>query len=150
MSSGAQGAAPAVPAVPSVSTPGIAPILVRISVPSIGVQKTLRASPLDSVWNLKQQISDKVATEIRDSLNYGIHQASTGGKVGRFLEEKRDLASYQLENNVSTQYFDILIECTHSANYVVHTGIYPKKADYNNSVRRRRGANCKKPKEVCG
>ncbi|KAJ3417161.1 Glucoamylase, intracellular sporulation-specific [Chytridiales sp. JEL 0842] len=99
----ASGGTPPIPSVSVGSTP-VTPILVRISVPSIGVQKTLRASPLDTVWSLKQQILDKVATEIRDHLNFGIFLQGTGGKVGKFLDEKRDLASYQLENNCTMEF----------------------------------------------
>ena len=80
-----------------------AAILARISVPSIGVQKTLRVSTADLVWTVKKQITDKVASDIKDVLNFGLFLPAVGGKLGKFLDEKKDLSDYQLESNVSVK-----------------------------------------------
>ncbi|KAJ3115470.1 hypothetical protein HDU96_000629 [Phlyctochytrium bullatum] len=74
-------------------------MFVRVSVPSLGVQKALRANPTDLVWTLKKQVCEKVATDMRDALNHGLYMAPSGGKLGKFLDEKRDLGSYQMESN---------------------------------------------------
>ncbi|KAJ3170812.1 hypothetical protein HK101_011326 [Irineochytrium annulatum] len=72
---------------------------VRVSVPSLGVQKALKASPTDLVWHIKKQVCEKMTTDLKDALNHGLFMAPVGGKLGKFLEEKRDLASYQMETN---------------------------------------------------
>ncbi|KAJ3203287.1 hypothetical protein HDU67_010277, partial [Dinochytrium kinnereticum] len=74
-------------------------MFVRVSVPSLGVQKALRASPTDLVWNIKKQVCEKVASDLKDALNHGLFVAASGGRLGKFLDEKRDLGSYQMESN---------------------------------------------------
>jgi hypothetical protein len=76
-------------------------ILLRVSIPSAGVQKTLRVNLSDMVWSLKRQIMDKVAADIKDAMNHGFFLAASGGKLGKFLDEKRDIADYKFENQVS-------------------------------------------------
>ncbi len=87
-------------------TPAAAPappvlIVLRISVPSLGVQKAIRCPITDSIWSVKKQIIEKISTDLKEALNYGMFAPGTAGKQGKFLEEKRDLQSYGFENNVS-------------------------------------------------
>ncbi|KAJ3333099.1 hypothetical protein HDU76_011467 [Blyttiomyces sp. JEL0837] len=90
----------------SITSPSAAsnPLFIRVSVPSAGIQKTLRAAPHELVWQLKRQIIDKVGADIKDVLNHGLFLAPSGGKLGKFLDEKRDLGSYQLESNCLVEF----------------------------------------------
>ncbi|KAJ1565339.1 hypothetical protein HK096_003344 [Nowakowskiella sp. JEL0078] len=85
------------------------PVVLRISIPLLSLQKALRATTTDLIWNLKLQILEKVAQDIKDALNYGVYFPSKDGKPGKFLEEKRELGYYSLENNVSFTKFLALI-----------------------------------------
>ncbi|KAJ3108866.1 hypothetical protein HDU97_010138 [Phlyctochytrium planicorne] len=75
------------------------PQFVRVSVPSIGVQKALRANPNDLIWSIKKQVCEKVASDLKDALNHGLFLPASGGKLGKFLDEKREWGGYQMESN---------------------------------------------------
>lgn len=81
------------------------PIVIRVSMPTQGQQKAFRVNPADPVWALKKQVIDKMASEVKESLNYGLYlPPSAGGKQGKFMEEKRDVASYKLETNSTIEF----------------------------------------------
>lgn len=68
--------------------------------PQLGVQKALRCPLTDNVWSLKRQLLDKVSSDIPNGLNYGLFMPSSTGKPPKYLDEKRELSAYKLENNV--------------------------------------------------
>ncbi|KAJ3126775.1 hypothetical protein HK098_007154 [Nowakowskiella sp. JEL0407] len=95
-----------IPSTPITPTPSGATIVVRVAIPSLSLQKALRTTSTDLVWNLKLQVLEKVAQDIKDALNYGLYLPSkTGnGSGGKFLEEKRDLLYYISENNAVLEF----------------------------------------------
>ncbi|KAJ3391021.1 SH3 and multiple ankyrin repeat domains protein 2 [Lobulomyces angularis] len=74
-------------------------VIVKITITSVGVQKALRCNVNDTIWVLKKQFLEKVGNEVADLLNHGLFLPGVQGKQGKFLEEKRDILSYNFENN---------------------------------------------------
>jgi hypothetical protein len=77
-------------------------IVIRVNIPSLKLQKAIRINPSDYVWKLRNQLEEKVASEIKDILNYGVFLHGTGGKKGKFLDERNPIGSYHLDGNVKT------------------------------------------------
>lgn len=71
-------------------------LLLRINIPILKLQKSLRVNSSDLVWDLKRQVEEKTAADIKDVLNYGIFLHGKDGKRGKFLDERNTLASHQL------------------------------------------------------
>lgn len=87
---------------PSVSKQPPSPLILKFSVPSIGVQKALRFFSDDGVWHIKKTLMEKIGSEIQEFLNYGLFLPGSQGKQGKFLDEKRAIGHYNCENQVST------------------------------------------------
>jgi hypothetical protein len=91
------------PAVDSSSaTPSVpATAIVRISIPTQNVQKSIRVQTDELVWVTKMTIIDKMAKGVADALNYGIYQPGKEGKEGKFMEESRVIGEYRIDNDVN-------------------------------------------------
>ena len=72
-------------------------IIIKISIPNHGLQKSIRCLLSDTVWSLKKQLLEKTANEIPNAFNYGFYLPGLQGKQGKFLEEKRELFSYKFQ-----------------------------------------------------
>lgn len=92
------------------------PLILKFSVPSIGVQKALRFNSNDSIWNIKKTLMEKIGSEIPEFLNYGLFLPGSGGKQGKFLDEKRVISHYNLENQVifPCLYLTLFMQFSHS------------------------------------
>jgi hypothetical protein len=56
------------------------PIILKFSVPSIGIQKALRVQSNDSIWTIKKTLMEKIGSEIAEFLNYGLFLPGSQGK----------------------------------------------------------------------
>ena len=83
-------------------------IVLRINIPSLKLQKSIRVSTADAVWTLRKQLEDKVASEIKDILNYGIFLHGKDGKKGKFLDERMIVGDYHIDN---TRQLDFIMKC---------------------------------------
>ena len=82
-----------------------ATVVIRVSIPSLNIQKALKVNTGDSVWTLKKQLIDKCFTETRKDLwNYGIFLHGKDGKQGKFLNEYNTLIGYGIETTVRNHY----------------------------------------------
>ncbi|KAJ3237822.1 SH3 and multiple ankyrin repeat domains protein 2 [Chytriomyces hyalinus] len=98
---------------PAINSP-LAPttIILRVLITAMSITKTLRASSSDTVWALKKQVIEKMNTDVKGALNYGIYlppppplPTATGKPAkGRFLEDQRTLESCGLENNAQIEF----------------------------------------------
>ncbi|TPX78711.1 hypothetical protein CcCBS67573_g00082 [Chytriomyces confervae] len=98
---------------PPINSP-LAPttIILRVLITAMSITKTLRASSSDTVWALKKQVIEKMNTDVKGALNYGIYlpptppMPSTTSKPpkGRFLEDQKTLEACGLENNVQIEF----------------------------------------------
>jgi hypothetical protein len=52
-------------------------------------------------WQLKKQLLDKAMNDIPNGFNYGFYIPGAMGKFGKYLDERKELYFYKLENNVS-------------------------------------------------
>jgi hypothetical protein len=75
-------------------------IVFRINIPSLKLQKAIRVSTNDCIWMVKKQLEEKVGTEIKDVLNYGLFLHGKDGKRNKFLDERNTIASYHLDATV--------------------------------------------------
>uniref|UniRef100_T1FZE1 Ubiquitin-like domain-containing protein n=1 Tax=Helobdella robusta TaxID=6412 RepID=T1FZE1_HELRO len=57
----------------------------------------------DLVWNIKKNILNTIAPDLKDSLNYGFYQPSTAFKAAKYLDEDRSLREYNLEEGTTLQ-----------------------------------------------
>jgi hypothetical protein len=71
-------------------------IVLRINIPNLKLQKAIRVSTSDPVWSVSRQLEDKVATDIKDILNYGLFVHGKDGRNGKFLDERNTVGSYHL------------------------------------------------------
>jgi len=76
-----------------------APIIIKFSITSIGVQKSIRCFPHETVWTIKKQLADKIGADIPDFLNHGLFLPGSAGKKGKFMDDKREFGQYNCENN---------------------------------------------------
>lgn len=76
-------------------------VVLRVNIPSLKLQKAIRVNGNDQIWSLKKQLEDKVQSEIKDILNYGLYLHGTLGKKGKFLDERNTVTSYHLDANVA-------------------------------------------------
>ncbi|KAJ8327034.1 hypothetical protein BDV3_000166 [Batrachochytrium dendrobatidis] len=77
--------------------PSNAPIVLRINVPCLKLQKAIKVNTSDSVWMLKKQLIDKFGGDSKDCWNFGIFLHGKEGKQGKFLDERKDLATYGID-----------------------------------------------------
>jgi N-terminal or F0 domain of Talin-head FERM len=74
-------------------------VVLKINIPYLKLQKAIRVNSGDLVWNLKRQVEEKVAAEIKEVLNYGIFVHGKDGKKGKYLDERNTVASYHLDGS---------------------------------------------------
>ncbi|KAJ3049901.1 hypothetical protein HK097_009108 [Rhizophlyctis rosea] len=101
-----------------IPTPQPTSLILRVSIPSKGVQKALRASSADRIWDLKKQIIDKMANDIKDALNYGVFWPAGGaasaavpaapgtdGRIaGQFLDESKEVGGFKMDMNTLLEF----------------------------------------------
>ncbi|TPX37652.1 hypothetical protein SmJEL517_g00775 [Synchytrium microbalum] len=99
-------ATPEISSPPTPSTPvaGANQLVLRISYPSLKLQKAIRVASNELIWVVKRQAIEKGAQDVKDALNHGIFAPGVNGKAGKFLEEKREIGSYGIENNAALEF----------------------------------------------
>jgi hypothetical protein len=75
--------------------------VIRITIVSQKLQKAVRVKSSDSVWMLRNQLEEKLASEIKDILNYGLFLHGKDGKRSKFLDDRNSLGSYHVDTNVT-------------------------------------------------
>jgi hypothetical protein len=76
-------------------------IILKIVVPSLNTQKTLKFNTDELVWDAKMSVIEKLATKTDDILNYGfLYKPDADENSARFLDEMRPLSEYRLANKV--------------------------------------------------
>lgn len=83
-------------------------IIIKIWIPAHGIQKAIRCNTQDTVWALKKQLMEKVLAEIPNVMNYGFFIPGALGKLGTFMDEKKEFSFYKPEQNVRFK-LDLLI-----------------------------------------
>ncbi|KAJ3257891.1 hypothetical protein HK103_004182 [Boothiomyces macroporosus] len=81
------------------ATPGDTVVL-RINIPALKLQKAIRVNSNDLIASVKKQLEEKVCSEIKDVLNYGLLLHGKDGKQGKYLDERNTAGSYHLDQNV--------------------------------------------------
>jgi hypothetical protein len=80
--------------------------IIKIVMTQHGIQKSIRIDPLQTVWELKKYIIQKISpSEIPNIYNYAFLQPDTPGKAAAYLEENQTLAHYKIGANVSDLWF---------------------------------------------
>jgi hypothetical protein len=75
-------------------------LVLRISIPTLKLQKALRVNTNDCIWMVKKQLEEKVGAEIKEVLNYGLYLHGKDGKRDKFLDERNTVGSYHVDANV--------------------------------------------------
>ncbi|ORY48189.1 ankyrin [Rhizoclosmatium globosum] len=73
--------------------------ILRVLITHIGLTKSLRAAMCDTVWAFKKQIIEKMNSDVKDVLNFGVFVAGTAGERGHFLDDKLTIESCCLDAN---------------------------------------------------
>ncbi|VDN95868.1 unnamed protein product [Rodentolepis nana] len=79
--------------------------VIKISVPSVNIEKVYNFIPSDVISDVKDSIIKDLNLEFRDILNYGLFLPPTDGKAGKFLQEDRQLKEYPFTSSVG--YFEL-------------------------------------------
>ncbi|KAJ3321465.1 SH3 and multiple ankyrin repeat domains protein 2 [Boothiomyces sp. JEL0866] len=74
-------------------------VVLRISIPVLKLQKAIRVNSNDLIAAVKKQLEEKVCSEIKDVLNYGLLLHGKDGKQGKYLDERNTAGSYHLDQN---------------------------------------------------
>jgi hypothetical protein len=75
--------------------------IIKIVMTQHGIQKSLRIDPLQTIWELKKSIIQKISpTEIPNIYNYAFLQPDVPGKTAAYLDEHQTLAHYKIGANV--------------------------------------------------
>ena len=97
------------------ATPSIienVPVILKINVPSIKVQKAFKVSSGDTIWSIGRLVSEKVMQDIKDVFNFGLFLHGKEGKKGKFLDDRNTVGSYHLDGSVSCASVDIWQLCS--------------------------------------
>lgn len=84
------------------------PVILKINVPSIKVQKAFRVMSTDSIWSIGRLVAEKVMQDIKDVFNFGLYLHGKDGKKGKFLDDRNSVGSYHLDGNCQ---IDFTIKC---------------------------------------
>ncbi|TPX49973.1 hypothetical protein SeMB42_g00571 [Synchytrium endobioticum] len=95
---------PETPLTPVSANTAAQQLVLRVSYPALKLQKAIRVATGDLVWTVMKQAVDKGAQDVKDSLNYGIFLPGINGKPGMFLDDKREIGSYSIENNTNLEF----------------------------------------------
>ncbi|XP_035381373.1 SH3 and multiple ankyrin repeat domains protein 2 isoform X1 [Electrophorus electricus] len=69
-------------------------LVIRVVIPDLQQTKCMRFNPDATVWVSKQRILCTLSQSLKDVLNYGLFQAASNGRHGKFLDEERLLREY--------------------------------------------------------
>ena len=76
-------------------------IILKISIPSLGIQKALKCKTTDKVWVIKNQIIEKIkGSNTTVNLNFDFYLPKQLKTPGKYLEERKDFQYYGIETNV--------------------------------------------------
>ncbi|KAL7753127.1 hypothetical protein RI367_001579 [Sorochytrium milnesiophthora] len=84
-----------------------AAITLRVAAPTLNVTKSAAYKPSDSLWSVKLDMTNKVLEAAKgkvDFYNWGLIEPKAIKKSARFLDECRDLASYEFGADVALEY----------------------------------------------
>lgn len=76
-------------------------IFIRIAITDQNLQKVLKFSQDETVWNAKQRVLATLAKEVKDGLNYGFYLPPFQGRAGKFLDDCRQLKEYSLTGPIA-------------------------------------------------
>ena len=76
------------------------PVILKINVPSIKVQKAFKVNSGDTIWTTGRLVAEKVTQDIKDVFNYGLFLHGKDGKKGKFLDDRNTVGSYHLDETV--------------------------------------------------
>ncbi|KAJ3275002.1 SH3 and multiple ankyrin repeat domains protein 2 [Terramyces sp. JEL0728] len=72
-------------------------VVLRITIPSLKLQKAIRINSNDLIATVKKQLEEKVCSDVKDVLNYGLLLHGKDGKQGKYLDERNTAGSYHLD-----------------------------------------------------
>ncbi|KAJ3121689.1 SH3 and multiple ankyrin repeat domains protein 2 [Physocladia obscura] len=80
-------------------------IILRVLITSLSVTKSLRVNSADSVWVFKKMIIEKMNTDVKDVLNFGIFvPPKSPASRGHFLDDMSTIENCGLEANSQVEF----------------------------------------------